>query len=201
MFRDNEPEDYFNAPAGSEVPKAPKEPVLKPDDPRYYEKEDEWEHLRPAARNWKMWTLLVGCGMLVGILYSVYLYYLHPYSDMSVQYGYVGHIERRGDIFKTFEGVFLPYKSLADTIEPYSGDLRFSVRDDHVAAELLRLHKANMPARIELKTYRGSVPWRGESNVIITKADTADVSKIYPPVMNHSLIPAPHLENSNEKNH
>ena len=193
MYKDNEPEDYFDAPAQPEAPKMPKEPSPRPDDPRYYEQDDEWEHIRPAARSWKMWLMLIGFGVIIGVCVALYLRYFTPYVEQSVQYGYVEKIERKGSIFKTFEGVFLPYKSLADTIEPYAGDLQFSADDDHLAAELRRLQLSNIPARIEYKTYKGALPWRGESKIVITAVDTADVTKIYPPSLNHPLIPAPHL--------
>ncbi len=193
MYNSNEKEDYFNAPIQPEAPKGPKEPALKPDDPRYYDNEDEWEHIRPASRNWKMWTMMIGCGVFLGFFIGLYIYYFTLYSEKSVQYGYIERIEKRGNIFKTFEGVFLPYKSLADTIEPYQGDLIFSTSDDHLAAELRKLYQGNLPARIEYKTFRAPMPWRGESKIVITAVDTADVSKIYPPVSNHPLIPSPHI--------
>ncbi|MDE7463238.1 MAG: hypothetical protein K2M88_08775 [Muribaculaceae bacterium] len=197
MFQDNDNEDYFDAPANAEVKKTPKQPEFKPDDPRYYERDDEWEHIRPAARNWKMWVMLALFGILCGAGIALYLYYFSPYVENSYQYGYVEKIERRGTIFKTFEGVLLPYKSLADTIQPYAGDMRFSTTDDHVAAELLRLQLANIPARVKYKTFKGTLPWRGDSRIIVTEVDTADVSKIYPPMPEHSLIPAPHLQSPN----
>ena len=108
---------------------------------------------------------------------------------MEIQYGYVETIARRGDVFKTFEGIIIPYKSIADTIKPYEGDIIFSTKDDHVAATLRRLQLANLPARVELARYHAPVPWRGESRIIIVKADTADVTKIYPVTLNHPLIP------------
>lgn len=191
MYKDNETEDFFEATPNEEVtPKKPREPELKPDDPRYYDKDDEWEHIRPTVRNWKMWIWLIVCGVAIGCLYGLYIWYFSPYVEQSVQYGYVEKIERRGHVFKTFEGVFMPYKSLADTIEPYAGDIVFSTSDDHLAAELLRLQLGNLPARIEYSTYSGTLPWRGESKIVITAVDTADVSKIYPAPLQHPLIPS-----------
>lgn len=185
----SEPEDFFESAPQPEQPRQPKEPDPAPDDPRYYEDEDPWEHLRPAARNRKMWIMIITAGIILGALYALYLRYLTPYSDQRIQYGYVERIERRGHIFKTFEGVFLPYKSLADTVQPYEGDLVFSTANDHLAAELLKLQLANLPARIQYATYSATVPWRGESRIIITAVDTADVTKIFPPASGRQLIP------------
>lgn len=187
---DTEADDFFNTPHQPEAPKAPKEPDPTPDDPKYYDIDDEWEHLRPASRNWKYWVWLIGGAIVAGGFFAAYLRWFTPYSTMEMQYGYVEHIARRGDLFKTFEGVIIPYKAINDTIEPYPGDIVFSTTDDHVAATLLKLQHANLPAKIEIARYHGTLPWRGESRVIITSADTADVTKIYPVTLNHPLIPS-----------
>lgn len=190
MFKDNDKEDFFNAPIEAETPKKPKEPKLKPDDPRYYEREDEWEHIRPASRNWKMWMWIIIGGVAFGLLYAAYLRWMNPYSEGTVQYGYVETIYLQGDVFKTYEGVIIPYKAINDTIEPYSGDLVFSVNDTHLAAELKKLQLANLPARIEYSEYHATLPWRGASRIVVTAVDTADVTKIWPVTLNHPLIPA-----------
>ncbi|MDE5652233.1 MAG: hypothetical protein K2I48_02045 [Muribaculaceae bacterium] len=189
LNKDTEEEDYFNTPHQPEAPKRPKTPEPKPDDPKYYDNEDEWEHLRPASRSWKFWGALVVIGILLGLAYAVWLRWFSPYEEGIVQYGYVEKITRRGDIFKTFEGVVIPYKAINDTIEPYPGDLVVSACNDHVAAQLLKLMLGNLPARIELERYHATIPWRGESTWIVTRVDTADVSKIYPAPDRHPLIP------------
>lgn len=188
---DNETEDYFNTPHTPEAPKPPKQPPLSPEDPKYYDIDDEWEHLRPASRNWKFWLWIIGGAIVCAAFVAIYFRWLSPYSTLETQYGYVEKISRRGDLFKTFEGVLIPYKAINDTIEPYPGDIVFSVAEDKVAATLLRLQQANLPARVEITRYHGSLPWRGESRVIIVDADTADVTKIYPVTLNHPLIPSP----------
>ncbi len=161
--------------------KKPKEPVLSPEDPAYWDREEsEFEHLKPA-RSTRIWIWVAVTGICFGLLYALYIRTFTPYSEGTIQYGYVETIDHRGEIFKTFEGVLLPYKSLADTVTPYEGDIRFSVQDDHIAAELRRLMLANLPARVELKQYRTAMPWRGDSRIIVTHVDTADPHKIYPP--------------------
>ncbi|MDE6010766.1 MAG: hypothetical protein K2F87_04875 [Muribaculaceae bacterium] len=186
---DTEDDDFFNTPHQPERPKPVKEPVPSPDDPKYYDIDDEWEHLRPASRNWKYWLWLLGGAIVAGALVAGYFRWITPYSTLETQYGYVEQISRRGHLFKTFEGVMIPYKAINDTIKPYSGDIVFSVADDHVAATLRRLQQANLPARVELERYHAALPWRGESPVRIVRADTADVTKIYPVTLNHPLIP------------
>ncbi|MBD5292250.1 hypothetical protein HDR69_04955 [bacterium] len=186
---DNEDEDYFNTPHQPEAPKPPKQPSPTPDDPKYYDIDDEWEHLRPASRNWRYWLWILAGAIICAAFVAVYFRWFTPYSTLETQYGYVEKISRRGDLFKTFEGVIIPYKAINDTVEPYTGDIVFSVAEDRVAATLLRLQQANLPARVEIARYHGALPWRGESKVVIVAADTADVTKIYPVTLNHPLIP------------
>lgn len=187
---DSEPDDFFEAEPQAAKPKEPKQPEYKPDDPRYYEREDEWEHIRPAARNWKLWVIIALVGVGFGLLYALFIRYFSPYERDAVQYGYVNQIVERGDIFKTFEGVLLPYRSLADTIEPYSGDIIFTAKDDHIAAELKRAQLGNIPVRIQYSTYHAPLPWRGESRILVNRVDTADVTKIFPAPDRHELIPS-----------
>lgn len=187
--KDNDEEDYFNTPHQEPKPKEPKPKDPTPDDPRYYEQEDEWEHLRGARRSWNFWLALIGFGIIAGFFFAMYIRYFSPYEEQIVQYGYVEKITKRGVVFKTFEGVFLPYKAINDTIEPYPGDLIITAKNDHVAAELLKLQIGNLPARIIMERYHATVPWRGESEWVVTQADTADVSKIYPAPDRHPLIP------------
>lgn len=186
---DNEKEDYFETPHEPAKPKAPKEPEPKPDDPHYYDNEDEWEHLRPASKNWKIWIWLAVFGVAIGLLYAIYLRWWSPYEEDIVQYGYIEKITKKGNVFKTFEGVVIPYKAINDTIEPYSGDLVITAKDDHVAAEMLKLMRGNLPACITMERYHATLPWRGESVLVVTRADTADVTKIYPAPDRHPLIP------------
>ena len=186
---DNEDEDFFDTPHQEPKPKAPKPKEPTPDDPRYYEREDEWEHLRTTGRNWKFWGGLIVFGVAVGILCAIYLRYFTPCEEQLVQYGYVESISKRGTIFKTFEGVFIPYKAINDTVNPYPGDIIITAKNDHVAAELLKLRLANLPARIMMERYHASLPWRGESVWVVTDVDTADVTKIYPAPDRHPLIP------------
>ena len=189
---DNDDEDFFDTPhqEPDTKPKAPKIKEPTPDDPRYYEKEDEWEHLRTSGRSWKFRGALVLGGVLIGLLIAIYYRYFNPYEEQIVQYGYVESISKRGTLFKTFEGVFIPYKAINDTVNPYPGDVIITAKNDHVAAELLKLKLGNLPARIMMERYHASIPWRGESVWVVTDVDTADVSKIYPAPDRHPLIPS-----------
>lgn len=179
--KDFEKDDFFGGRDIQEPEKEPKKPVLKPDDPKYWdEPESEWEHLHPKRR-WELWGWVAVAGIVIGVAIGVYLRYFSPYIDEATQVGYVEKIEKKGDVLKTYEGVILPYKELEDTTRIYERDFVFSVSDPHVASILKRVMFANRPVRVEYKVYHGRLPWRGDSKILVTGADTVSRSKILPP--------------------
>lgn len=186
-FNDDK-DDFFDGPDIPETPPAPKMPELKPEDPDYWEQdESEFEHLMPKRSSWHLWVWIAVAGVVIGLFVAVYLRYFSPYVSEATQYGYVEDIEKRGTVFQTYEGVILPYKELMDTTRVYREDFKFSVKDPQVATLLRRMQYANLPVRVEYKRYHASLPWRGESKIIVVAADTADPAKILPPEFSPSL--------------
>lgn len=180
---DNEKDDFFSAEElpEEEVPvKEPKAPGLQPDDPNYWEQEEsEWRPL--VRRRRRYWIWLAGAALVVALLTGFYLRYFSPYVTEAVQYGYIESVEHRGTVFKTYEGVLIPYRELMDTTRVYSRDFVFTAADKHVAKELKRMEMRHIPVRVEYKRYHAVVPWRGASTVIVTRVDSADASRILPP--------------------
>lgn len=182
MIFNDDKNDFFDGPDIQEEPQKPKGPKLKPEDPDYWEEsESEFEHLRPR-KSTKFWIIVAAAGVGVGLLVALCIYLFTPYVSDGMQYGYVDDIQTRGDVFKTYEGVLIPYKEKNDTTRIYPGDVLFSVKDPDVAVSLKRLQYSNLPVRVEYKRYRVSLPWRGETKMLVVKADTADPAKILPPV-------------------
>ncbi len=185
---DGEP-DYFNSPdAQAENPKKPKAPKYKPDDPRYYEGDDRWDHLKPRRRT-RFYLWLAVTGVIIAGIVALYIRYFSPYIEGATQYGYVEGIEKRGMVFKTFEGVLLPYKELMDTTRLYHRDFIFTAADAHIATELKRAQLRRQPVRVEYKRYFGTLPWRGSSQIIITHVDSVDPRRILPPEFNGNKLP------------
>lgn len=182
---DNGSNDYFDGPDLPDKPvkkKEPKAPVLQPDDPAYWDQpESEWEHLKPRKRNWRFWVLIGVAAVVLGVLVALYIRFFTPYVKEASICGYVEGIEMRGSVFKTFEGVLLPYKELKDTTRVYRQDFHFSLSDEDMATKLRRMQYSNRPVRVEYKRYKGWVPWRGDENVIITAVDSVDPRNILPP--------------------
>lgn len=179
---DREENDYFESPDEPKPEKKPKPPVLKPEDPRYWENEESrWEHLKPKTRKTRFLWWLVAGAVAVAAGVALYLRYFSPYEDMAVQYGYVEHIRQEGLVFKTYEGVLIPYKQLMDTTRIYDRDFVFTAADIHLAAKLKRMQIARLPVRVSYRRYCASVPWRGGNTIVVTAVDSVDPNMILPP--------------------
>lgn len=180
-----EKDDFFEA-TPEEKPKkikVPKPPKYKPDDPRYYDREDgRWDHLKPSPyRRMPMLWMGVGIAALLFLLIGFYSYFFSPVVEEATEYGYVENVQREGTVFKTYEGVILPYRTLMDSLREYDGDFVFSTKDDHVAAELKRYQDTGTPVKVNYKIYRTRIPWRGASKIIVTGVDSVDAATLLPP--------------------
>lgn len=179
---DEEKNDYFDSDGIPEEPvKEPEKPKYRPEDPAYWdEDESEWEHLRPRRR-WMPWFWTAAVLVVAALLAGCWIRFFSPYVEDAVQYGYVEHIEKRGAVFKTYEGVLIPYKELMDTTRIYSRDFIFSAADATVATRLKLAQRKAMPVMVEYKRYHATLPWRGASKIVVTAVDSVDPAKILPP--------------------
>lgn len=179
-----EKEDYFDKTPEEpiEKPKEPKKPTYKPDDPRYYEEESEWEHLKPSPYRHRR-LVLVGSTILIVLLVIIglWIYFFTPVVDEAETYGYVEKVEKRGTMFKTFEGTILPYRSVMDSARVYDKDFVFSAKTEHIASELRKRQQTGKPVKVEYVIYRTRMPWRGEEKTIVTAVDSVDPRKLLPP--------------------
>lgn len=176
-----ESNDFFDGPDLPEPVKEPKKPAYKPEDPDYWEgDESEWEHLKPSRKT-HVWLWVSLAVLVVALGVGMWLRYFSPYVEYATQYGYVEHLERRGTIFKTYEGVLLPYKALADTTRPYSRDFIFTASGKDVFKRLRIAQRECLPVCVEYKKYHATLPWRGASKIIVTNVDTVSPAKIMPP--------------------
>lgn len=182
MFsREDDDNDFYTE---SEVtPEVSKErkPDLHPDDPDYWEREEsQWEHLRPGGKSPLIWWL-AGALLAAVVLVLVYFHWFSPNVSEAVQFGYVERIERRGTVFKTYEGTLIPYKEIMDTTRLYTRDFEFTASDVKVAAELRRFQLMGKPVRVGYKQFGGKLPWRGETRTLVVSVDSVDERTILPP--------------------
>ena len=124
---------------------------------------------------------LVVCIVLLVLTLGVWIWFFRPYVDNAVKYGYIKNIERRGSIVKTFEGALIPYKEIGDPNPLHFEELMFSVESDSLAAVMKKMMLNCIPVRVEYELYHTPLLWKGESRMIIIRADSADANKILPP--------------------
>lgn len=181
--RDDDSDDFYDSDAEDEPEPGPKpKPVkLDPEDPDYWmDEESDFERIIPKPRKiWKWW--LAGILAALALIVWLWIWFFHPYVDGAVKYGYIKSMERRGNVVKTFEGVLIPYRELGDTTPTYFEPVAFSVDGDSLAARMKGMMLECIPVRLEYEVYHTSLPWKGAESIVVTKADTADVSKILPP--------------------
>jgi hypothetical protein len=111
------------------------------------------------------WTLTI---IIIGLGVTCYFRYFNPYITEARVTGYVTQIERRGMIFKTFEGQMITESALTDTTRIYSRDFSFSVADQTVVKQLQNLQGSGKPVTLEYERYYATVPWRGSQPVVVT---------------------------------
>ena len=186
-------EDYFDE-TPAEKPKKvkpPRQPRLKPDDPRYYDREESrWEHITPSPYRRGPILWIVGSALVVMLICIWgYNYLFSPVVQEASEYGYVDHIQREGSFFQTFEGTLLPYKAVMDTLRPYDEDFVFSTNDDHLAAKLRENQGSGKPVKVDYKVYRFNWPWRGNTKVIVTNVSDVDPYIILPPDRHPERVP------------
>ncbi|MCM1337772.1 MAG: hypothetical protein NC187_08700 [Candidatus Amulumruptor caecigallinarius] len=119
---------------------------------------------RHRGRKVLLWLIVI---IILGGAAAVWLRYYTPYIQ-SQETGYVTNMERRGLIFKTYEGQMITESALTDTARVYSRDFVFSVTNDALADSLQALSGSGRKVTVAYDRYYGALPWRGAQPVIVT---------------------------------
>lgn len=125
------------------------------------------EEVKPRKRKSHFWAYALTV-IVIALGVTCYFRYFNPYITEARVTGYVTGIERRGMIFKTFEGQMITESALTDTTRIYSRDFNFSVTDTAIVAALQNLQGSGRPVTLEYERYYATVPWRGSQPVIVT---------------------------------
>lgn len=125
----------------------------------------------PQPKPRRLGRRLLACLILlvfVALGVIAWLRYLNPYVVDAQESGYVYNVERRGVIFKTFEGEMIADRSLRDSSRVYPQHLQFSVPDDSIARLLQGYQNRGTRVTITYERYSGTLPWRGASVNVVT---------------------------------
>jgi hypothetical protein len=100
----------------------------------------------------------------------VWLRYFHSFRE-SQETGRIMEVANEGTIFKTYEGKMISEKYIADTIHVYQSDFDFTIDDDSVARQLMKLSGTGRKVTLSYREYHGTLPWRGNTSKIVTKVE------------------------------
>lgn len=124
---------------------------------------------RHRMRTFLLWTIFI---VVAALAATIYIRYYNPYVTDARVRGYVTSVERRGIVFKTYEGEMITEQSLADTIRVYSRDFTFTIPDEAMAKELQQYQGTGRQVTVTYSRYYGMLPWRGASTAVLTAIDS-----------------------------
>ncbi|MCM1162908.1 MAG: hypothetical protein NC339_01445 [Muribaculaceae bacterium] len=99
---------------------------------------------------------------------AFYVRYFVPHTEESKITGYVTNVEKRGIVFKTFEGEMISENQLTDSSHIYQRDVVFSMPNDSLGRAVQAWQGSGKPVVLTVKKYYGTLPWRGATNTIVT---------------------------------
>ena len=108
-------------------------------------------------------------GVVVVLAAFVYIHFFFVYST-GVNAGEINYFQRQGVLFKTYEGKMIQsgFRSGTKSADGLrSNELKFSVTDQGVADSLMRC--SGKTVELRWKRYMGTLPWRGDSQYIVTE--------------------------------
>lgn len=152
--------DYFEESATSSHPVDPKDSSDKNSAP---------SKKRPkkgsGATGFWAWFIFA---LILAAVSTVWIRYFNPYVTDARVTGYITSIEKRGIIFKTYEGEMMSESALADTTRIYTRNFDFSLTNQDVVEKLQQFQGTGKPVTLVYERYYGTLPWRGSQPVIVT---------------------------------
>lgn len=106
--------------------------------------------------------------LLLALAIFLWFRFLFVYSE-GVNAGDINYFQEEGIVFKTYEGKMIQsgFKSSGGTSRLQSNEFKFSVTDPKVAERLMRCSGKHVEVR--WKRHLGTLPWRGNSQYIVTE--------------------------------
>lgn len=106
--------------------------------------------------------------ILIIVLAGVFWYKFYFVFGEGVKAGSLNYFVKKGVMFKTYEGRVVQEGFQSPTAGGLqSNEFRFSVVDDGVADKLERA--SGKFVELRYKEYKGTLPWRGASNFVVTE--------------------------------
>ena len=117
------------------------------------------------SRKAKFFTISISI-IVIALAAFIFFRYCFVYSS-GVNAGDINYFQKEGYVFKTYEGKMIQtgYNSKNTNSTIQSNEFKFSVVNERVAKQI----EASPSRQIKLhwKRYRGTLPWRGNSEFIV----------------------------------
>lgn len=126
--------------------------------------------------------LKIGIPLLIVILALVFWWRYYFVFGEGVKAGNLNFVVKKGYVFKTWEGRIIQegFKT-PNPNQMQSNEFDFSILDDAIAQKLERY--SGKFVELRYKEYLNAIPWRGNSNYIVT-----EILEVENPV-NHETLP------------
>ena len=164
--------DFSSQQAGASADRTPEAGQNVDFTPGSEPKQPQPRRNRGCLRFW-LWFFTI-MAIILGITF--YIRYLTPHTTDARITGYVTSVERRGIMFKTFEGEMISLTAIHDSTRIYQHDITFSIPNDSVARTLQRYQGTGQPVTVTLEKYYGTLPWRGASTTVAVAVAPATAS-------------------------
>jgi hypothetical protein len=104
--------------------------------------------------------------LLVALAGYIYWRYYYPYTSDGVKSGYLNYAVRKGQVFKTYEGMLIQEGVKSATSGAIqSNEFEFSIKSKAVF-EVLKLNSGKV-FDLHYREYNGVIPWRGNTKYIV----------------------------------
>ena len=115
------------------------------------------------------WTSIIAILALAGFIFFKFCF---VYAE-GVNEGDINYFQKEGYIFKTYEGKMIQsgLKNTKVQGSIQSNEFKFSVDDERVAQKLFE--SSNTGVKLHWKRYKGTLPWRGNSQFIVDSVYSA----------------------------
>lgn len=132
------------------------------------------QNMAQISRKAKVITILSSI-IVLGLGLFIYFHFYFVYST-GVNAGNINYMQQEGILFKTYEGKMIQtgFKTNAGGVNTSlrSNEFKFSVTDKKIADTLMRC--SGKEVELRWKRYLGTLPWRGNSQYVVTEVLSID---------------------------
>jgi len=155
--------DFFE---GEDVP----DEKEKPESPEEREERELDEIVVISPRDhYRDLVLAIVTGAVVLLSIIVWWLFYHPVVTDAQVTGRLMSVRCEGAVFKTFEAGMVSEQYVTDEIKRQDNDFVFSIENDSLAYQLMKLQNTGKRIVLKYKQYNAALPWRGNSDIIATE--------------------------------